>query len=675
MCPAPDNAVDCIPSDGTSHSIGSVRSAADGTLWVGSGDAASFTEVDPLAFRTYDERSMAGKILHVDRNGDGLPGHPLCTANTNLDHVCTKVWAGGFRNPFRFKLRPGGLTIGDVGWGEWEEIDLISTTPGTGGRYYGWPCYEGNHRQGSYQARPECPPQYAKEGTPQAHVPPSYEHQHSGGGAVIGGPTYSGPYPVDYQGDIFFGDYAQRFVKKLNVNSAGVVTSVENFATNWPGVDLELSPGGELVWADIGGGAIRKVVYTPGNASPIARLDANPTSGPAPLDVSFSGSRSSDPDGDPLSYSWEFGDGGTSSQATPTHRYASAGTYIARLTVRDGRGGVGTDTETISAGNTPPALQVSGATTYRAGAPFQLQASVTDTQDQPFPGSRVSWDVRVVHGTHEHFIGTASGASLSQTAITDHDADSFYRIVVSATDSGGLQDTETRELRPQTTTVRLRSNPSGAPLAWAGRSLTAPRDLVTAIGFRTIVSANSPFQLGGAIFDFSSWSNGGAQIQSFTVPASGAELMANYRRRGGAPATPPRLTPTRRPPAPEPPADTTGPELELFGVNAARGRIRGSAADESGVESVDVALRRRFEDGRCSWWLKRKRRMSRPRSCARRLWMETKLTPSGDGVRWLRLLRRSLPPGGYRVLVRAADREGNETRLPVTGESLIRVER
>ena len=385
---------------------------------MGSGDAASFTEVDPLAFRTYDERSMAGKILHVDRNGDGLPGHPLLPGQHQPRRMSARrSGSAAFATPSASSSVRGGLTIGDVGWGKWEEIDLISTAPGTGGRYYGWPCYEGNHRQGSYQARPECPPQYAKEGTPQAHVPPSYEYQHSGGGAVIGGPTYTAARtPLTTRGDIFFGDYAQRFVKKLNVNSAGVVTSVENFATNWPGVDLELSPGGELVWADIGGGAIRKVVYTPGNASPIARLDANPTSGPAPLDVSFSGSRSSDPDGDPLSYSWEFGDGGTSSQATPTHRYASAGTYIARLTVRDGRGGVGTDTETISAGNTPPALQVSGATTYRAGAPFQLQASVTDAQDQPFPGSRVSWDVRVVHGTHEHFIGTASGASLSQTA-------------------------------------------------------------------------------------------------------------------------------------------------------------------------------------------------------------------------------------------------------------------
>ena len=41
--------------------------------------------MDPLAFRTYDEQSMAGKILHIDRNGHGLPGHPFCPANTNLD--------------------------------------------------------------------------------------------------------------------------------------------------------------------------------------------------------------------------------------------------------------------------------------------------------------------------------------------------------------------------------------------------------------------------------------------------------------------------------------------------------------------------------------------------------------------------------------------------------------
>ena len=71
----------------------------------------------------------------------------------------------------------------------------------------------------------------------------------------------------------------------------------------------------------------------PPNRSPVAVLDASPTSGAAPLNVSFDGRRSSDPDGDPLSYSWSFGDGATSSAATPAHRYSNSGTYTARLTV------------------------------------------------------------------------------------------------------------------------------------------------------------------------------------------------------------------------------------------------------------------------------------------------------------------------------------------------------
>jgi hypothetical protein len=41
-CPQASNTLDCIPSDGLSQSIGTVRSAPDGTLWVGSGDAAGW---------------------------------------------------------------------------------------------------------------------------------------------------------------------------------------------------------------------------------------------------------------------------------------------------------------------------------------------------------------------------------------------------------------------------------------------------------------------------------------------------------------------------------------------------------------------------------------------------------------------------------------------------------
>ena len=144
VCPTPSNSVDCIPSNSLSHSIGSVRSAPDGTLWVGSGDGADFGTVDPLAFRSYNEQSLAGKILHVDRNGRGLAGHPFCPTNNNLDHVCTKLHSKGFRNPYRFKLRPQnrGLIVGDVQWDSEEELDLIA--PAAGGKSYGWPCYEGD---------------------------------------------------------------------------------------------------------------------------------------------------------------------------------------------------------------------------------------------------------------------------------------------------------------------------------------------------------------------------------------------------------------------------------------------------------------------------------------------------------------------------------------------------
>jgi len=56
-------------------------------------------------------------------------------------------------------------------------------------------------------------------------------------------------------------------------------------------------------------------------------------------------SRSDDPDGDPLTYLWDFGDGATSTLVDPSHTYAAPGTYNVVHTVSDGRGG--TDAATI----------------------------------------------------------------------------------------------------------------------------------------------------------------------------------------------------------------------------------------------------------------------------------------------------------------------------------------
>jgi PKD repeat protein len=72
-----------------------------------------------------------------------------------------------------------------------------------------------------------------------------------------------------------------------------------------------------------------------------ADFSATPTSGFAPLAVAFTDLSS----GGPTSWSWSFGDGGTSTVRNPSHTYSSAGTYTVTLTV-NGPGGPSTQTKT-----------------------------------------------------------------------------------------------------------------------------------------------------------------------------------------------------------------------------------------------------------------------------------------------------------------------------------------
>ena len=77
---------------------------------------------------------------------------------------------------------------------------------------------------------------------------------------------------------------------------------------------------------------------TPATSSPpVALFSASPTTGTAPLLVNFDASSSTDADGDPLTYSWQFGDGASGSGLTTSHTYSSVGTYDAILTVDDGQ--------------------------------------------------------------------------------------------------------------------------------------------------------------------------------------------------------------------------------------------------------------------------------------------------------------------------------------------------
>lgn len=535
-CPALSNTVDCIPSEGLSHSIGSVRvDPKDGTLFVGTGDAADFNSVDPLALGTYTEDTYRGKILHIDRNGNGLSGHSFCPGETNLALVCTKIYAKGFRNPFRFQLRPsGGLTVGDVGWNTWEEVDLID---GPGGNY-GWPCYEAHTRTPGYKDLPACKPQYANEGGPNAAIEPDWKYdRQDGGSAVVGGPTYVGDlYPAGYQDSIFFGDYTGNFIKRLILKPNGDVDHVETFATDWIGTALEVAPNGNLVAVNYGTGApgdgyVEEYVYSSGNGTPNAVATADKTTGAAPLTVNFTGSASTDPDGDTLTYSWTFGDGDTSTAANPSHTYTQPGTFTATLTVDDGRGKTASKSIQITPGGDAPTVHIDAPTAgslYRDGSIVSLQGSATDKQDGTLAGASLTWIVRLIHATHFHPLSTLTGTSTSFTALRDHDADSHYEIRLIAKDKDGLTGEQTIQIFPETVPLTIQSVPAGAPVSYGGRSFSAPTTQTTAIGYDTTISAAERFSNGGRRFQFDSWSDGGWLVHDLTVPDAASTLTVRY---------------------------------------------------------------------------------------------------------------------------------------------------
>ncbi|MCR4392652.1 MAG: Ig-like domain-containing protein [Candidatus Acetothermia bacterium] len=84
------------------------------------------------------------------------------------------------------------------------------------------------------------------------------------------------------------------------------------------------------------------------NKPPVAIIQANPTSGKAPLEVIFDASESYNPDGDGIvSYQWDFGGGYTAEGTTVVHGFGSRGEYTVRLTTIDDKGAEGTAEITI----------------------------------------------------------------------------------------------------------------------------------------------------------------------------------------------------------------------------------------------------------------------------------------------------------------------------------------
>jgi glucose/arabinose dehydrogenase len=496
------------------HQGGDLHFGPDGDLYISVGD-----HLDTLTSQELD--SYNGKILRVTRDGVAPTDNPFYDGSgPNLD----AIWARGLRNPFRFAIDPatGKVIIGDVGEGGWEEVDI-----GVAGANYGWPTCEGT-----------C-------STP-GMTNPIYSYPHNiHDASITAGFVYRGSqFPAEYQGDFFFGDYAQNWIKRLEFNASGGLDAVRNFEPPDGSLDgpygdivaLQQGPDGSLWYVDTGpfendnAGAIRRIRNAGANQPPSAVAAANPTSGPAPLAVSFSSAGSSDPEGAAITYRWDFGDGTTSTQANPSHTYASSGRYTARLTTSDGTLDGVSDPVTITAGAppVPRILTPADGSTFRAGDVVSFSGDATDPEDGALAGTRLSWKIVFHHDTHIHpvldgFVGSSGSVAIPTTGHSFKGSTS-YEIVLTATDSDGIQASKSVTINPQKVNLTFAGAPSGMSVTVDGVPSTTPFTVGEIVGFQYAIDAPSP-QSGNV---FASWSDGGAKAHTVTVPSTNSTLTATF---------------------------------------------------------------------------------------------------------------------------------------------------
>lgn len=180
-------------------------------------------------------------------------------------------------------------------------------------------------------------------------------------------------------------------------------------------------------------------VVPPINHAPSADA-AGPYNGDEGSTVLFDGRASSDPDGDQLTYEWDFGDGtphGTGAQ--PSHTYAdnapAPGGHVVTLTVRDEGGLAGTATATANIANLPPAV---GAITapidpQETGTPLTASASFTDPGILDTHTGLIDWG----DGTSSEAVVTEAGGAGSVSGSHAYAAAGVYTLTLTVTDKDG----------------------------------------------------------------------------------------------------------------------------------------------------------------------------------------------------------------------------------------------
>lgn len=189
--PASERRLLTIDQPYANHNGGGLAIGPDGYLYIGTGDGGSGG--DPLG-NGQSLNTLLGKILRLDVDGGEPYAIPPSNPFAGSGEVYPEIWAFGLRNPWRFAFDPatGDLYIGDVGQGDWEEINY-QPSASSGGENYGWSVREGAHS-------------FEGDAAPDM-VDPVAEYGHDQGCSVTGGVVVRDPALPEWNGVYLYGDY------------------------------------------------------------------------------------------------------------------------------------------------------------------------------------------------------------------------------------------------------------------------------------------------------------------------------------------------------------------------------------------------------------------------------------------------------------------------------------
>lgn len=234
--------------------------------------------------------------------------------------------------------------------------------------------------------------------------------------------------------------------------------------------------------------------------------------------VSFDGSGSYDPDGDPLTYAWDFGDGSTGTGVNPTHVYAAGGTYAITLVVNDGKvnSEPSTTTADITEVNDPPVADAGPDRTVIVDEVVTFDGSGSYDVDGTIIA--YAWD----------FGDGSTGTGINPTH--GYGTVGMYTVVLTVTDNDGLIDTD----EVIVTVTEVAANVMHvASIDMSVTTRTAGRNIFTSgIATVTVVDANGVPVEGVTVYG--QWSGLTSDSDSGITDASGEVALTSDRVKNGS---------------------------------------------------------------------------------------------------------------------------------------------